>query len=169
MLGPAGVASHRRAASRGTVVMLVSGSASTISPPRTRHKPASLFRGVRSGCFEDKVQMVESGSLVPLVPAWCGPLGLAFGCPSHIPTEGLLVGPTPDRARARVNVFRKIHLYGKTKKSTHGHTNPKPFCTRFFQSLHARRAGSREHNDTRQPFQRRPGRALRRVEVAALG
>jgi len=92
----------------------------------------------------------------------------ARGVP-HVPTGGVLVGPTPDRARARVNGFRKIHLYGKTKKSTHGHTNPKPFCTRFFQSLHARRAGSGEHNDTRQPFPRRPGRALRRVEVGALG
>ena len=61
-----------------------------------------------------------------------------LGCfaPSHIPTDGLLVGRTPDRARGPLFIFRKIHLYGKTKKSTHGHQTAKPFCTHFFQSLH---------------------------------
>ena len=51
--------------------------------------------------------------------------------PSHIPTDGLFVGRTPDRARGPLFAFRKIHLYGKTKKSTHGHQTAKPFCTHF--------------------------------------
>jgi hypothetical protein len=29
-------------------------------------------------------------------------------------------------ARGRIPIFRKIHLYGKSAKSTHGHTNGKP-------------------------------------------
>jgi hypothetical protein len=33
---------------------------------------------------------------------------------------------TPDRARGPLFIFRKIHLYGKTKKSTHGHQTAKP-------------------------------------------
>ena len=52
--------------------------------------------------------------------------------PSHIPSDGLLVGRTPGRARGPLLIFRKIHLYGKTKKSTHGHQTTKPFCTHFF-------------------------------------
>jgi hypothetical protein len=39
------------------------------------------------------------------------------------------VGRTPDRVRGLLFIFRKIHLYGKTKKSTHGHQTTKPFCT----------------------------------------
>ena len=39
------------------------------------------------------------------------------------------MGRTPDRARGPLLIFRKIHLYGKTKKSTHGHQTTKPFCT----------------------------------------
>jgi hypothetical protein len=49
----------------------------------------------------------------------------------HIPTDGLLVGRTSDRARGPLFIFRKIHLYGKTKKSTHGHQTAKPFRTHF--------------------------------------
>jgi hypothetical protein len=29
-------------------------------------------------------------------------------------------------ARGRIPIFRKIHLYGKSAKSTHGHTKKKP-------------------------------------------
>jgi hypothetical protein len=29
-------------------------------------------------------------------------------------------------ARGPIPIFRKIHLYGKSAKSTHGHTNEKP-------------------------------------------
>lgn len=59
----------------------------------------------------------------------------ASGCPpaslppSHIPSDGLLVGCTPARLRGPLFLFRKIHLYGKTKKSTHGHQTTKPSCT----------------------------------------
>jgi len=58
--------------------------------------------------------------------------GRALSPPSHIPTDGLLVGRTPGRARGPLFIFRKIHLYGKTKKSTHGHQTAKPFRTHFF-------------------------------------
>jgi hypothetical protein len=49
----------------------------------------------------------------------------------YIPTDGLLVGCTPGRARGPLFIFRKIHLYGKTKKSTHGHQTAKPLRTHF--------------------------------------
>ena len=39
------------------------------------------------------------------------------------------MGRTPDRARGPLFIFRKIHLYGKTKKSTHGHQTAKPLRT----------------------------------------
>jgi hypothetical protein len=52
--------------------------------------------------------------------------------PSHIPSETVLVGRTPELPRGPLFIFRKIHLYGKTKKSTHGHQTTKPFCTHFF-------------------------------------
>ena len=35
-------------------------------------------------------------------------------------------------ARGRIPIFRKIHLYGKTAKSTHGHTKKKP--TQLFRT-----------------------------------
>lgn len=58
---------------------------------------------------------------------------LFFFVPSYIPTDRLLVESSPDPARAPLFFFRKIHLYGKTKKSTHGHQNQKPYCTHFFE------------------------------------
>lgn len=67
--------------------------------------------------------------------------------PSHRSCGVGLVGPTPGRARGPLFIFRKIHLYGKTKKSTHGHTNPKPFCTHFFQIVHADRGGRGERGE----------------------
>jgi len=56
--------------------------------------------------------------------------------PSHIPSETVLVGRTPEPSRGPLFIFRKIHLYGKTKKSTHGHQTTKPFCTHFFKSAY---------------------------------
>jgi hypothetical protein len=56
--------------------------------------------------------------------------------PSHIPSETVLVGRTPELPRGPLFIFRKIHLYGKTKKSTHGHQTTKPFCTHFFKSAY---------------------------------
>jgi hypothetical protein len=46
------------------------------------------------------------------------------------------VGRTPELPRGPLFIFRKIHLYGKTKKSTHGHQTTKPFCTHFFKSAY---------------------------------
>lgn len=37
-------------------------------------------------------------------------------------------------ARGRIPIFRKIHLYGKSAKSTHGHTKKKP-TQPFFRDL----------------------------------
>ena len=37
-------------------------------------------------------------------------------------------------ARGRIPIFRKIHLYGKSVKSTHGHTKKKP-TQPFFRDL----------------------------------
>lgn len=49
----------------------------------------------------------------------------------HIPSGHLLAGCTPHPARGPLFLFRKILNYAKSKKSTHGHTNPKPIRTHF--------------------------------------
>src|ERR1700753_2281518 len=49
--------------------------------------------------------------------------------PPHIPSDPIDDPTLPPGARGPLFIFRKIHLYGKTKKSTHGHTNEKPICT----------------------------------------
>src|SRR4029434_10026353 len=72
--------------------------------------------------------------ILPTLQFWSGPRPARS--PPHIPTDGLSVGCTPDRARGPLSAFRKIHLYGKTKKSTHGHQTAKPFCTHFFKSAY---------------------------------
>jgi hypothetical protein len=51
---------------------------------------------------------------------------------AYIPSDGVLVHFTPERARGPLLIFRKIHYHRKTKKSTHGHQTTKPFCTHFF-------------------------------------
>jgi len=89
--------------------------------------------------------------------------------PSHIPSEGLLVGRTPGPARGPLFIFRKIHLYGKTKKSTHGHTNVKPFRTHFFNFSHADRAAFREHNGMLHPPPGRPWRPPQPAKVLLQG
>ena len=40
---------------------------------------------------------------------------------------------TPRRVRAPLFGFRKIHLYGKSKKSTHGHQTQIQICSTFLQ------------------------------------
>lgn len=127
------------------------GSTSTMNPPLARPEPASLFKGPRSGCLQDQVQKTvglrsafRDRLEVTSCPVVCpgspraAEVGLQFRLstsfslpPSHIPSDGLLVGRTPERARGPLSIFRKIHLYGKTKKSTHGHQTTKPFCTHF--------------------------------------
>lgn len=89
--------------------------------------------------------------------------------PSHIPSEGVLVGRTPGRLRGPLFIFRKIHLYGKTKKSTHGHTNVKPFRTQILNFSQADRAGFEEQNDARLPSQGRLGRPPETVKVGLQG
>jgi len=67
---------------------------------------------------------------------------------SYIPSDGLLVGCTPGSVRGPLFIFRKIHLYGKTKKSTHGHQTVKPSCTNFVESCSNERARRGESNGT---------------------
>ena len=44
-------------------------------------------------------------------------------------TDDVRVGRTPDPTRGPLLISRKIHLYGKTKKSTHARQTTKPFRT----------------------------------------
>jgi hypothetical protein len=46
--------------------------------------------------------------------------------PPHIPYDPIDDPTLPAGARGPLFIFRKIHLYGKTKKSTHSHTNDLP-------------------------------------------
>jgi hypothetical protein len=109
-----------------------------MNPPRAKPEPASLFRGTRSGSLQDQVQKCMIRGVfrdhLEVVAVRTSPTvsSRAALLPSHIPSDGLLVGRTPDRARGPLFIFRKIHLYGKTKKSTHGHQTAKPFCTHFW-------------------------------------
>jgi hypothetical protein len=101
-----------------------------MNPPLPRPEPAKLYRGTRSGSLQD------------LILRGCSPgLSSPFQArpdllPSHIPSETVLVGRTPGLPRGPLFIFRKIHLYGKTKKSTHDHQTTKPFCTHFFKSAY---------------------------------
>jgi hypothetical protein len=42
--------------------------------------------------------------------------------PSYLPPADQRAKSTPHGLRGPISIFRKIHLYGKTKKSTHGRT-----------------------------------------------
>jgi hypothetical protein len=55
-----------------------------------------------------------------------GPAAAFAAAPSHIPSDPLLGQTTPRPLPGPLLTFRKIHLYGKTKKSTHGHTTATP-------------------------------------------
>lgn len=91
-------------------------------------------KGLRSA-FRDRLEVTSCPVVCPGSPR-AAEVGLCFRLststslpPSHIPTDGLLVGRTPERARGPLSIFRKILYYGKTKKSTHGYQTAKPFCT----------------------------------------
>jgi hypothetical protein len=87
--------------------------------------------------------------------------------PSHIPSDGLLVGPTPERPRGPLLIFRKIHLYAKTKKSTHGHQTTKPFCTQFYNASSDYSSRSAEFNGGGLAGHRRLWRAGGRLEAGS--
>ena len=80
-----------------------------MNPPLPRPEPAKLYRGTRSGSLQD------------LILRGCSPgLSSPFQArpdllPSHIPSETVLVGRTPGLPRGPLFIFRKIHLYGKTR------------------------------------------------------
>ena len=128
------------------------GSTPTMNPPRARPEPASLFRGPRSGCLQDQV-------LRGVVRRPPGCLQPACFAPSHIPSGELLAGRTPGPAPAPPLIFRKIRLYGQTKKSTHGHPTTRPFRTHLFGIAIIDAAGPGESVETPQGPPRRRGRA----------
>lgn len=101
-----------------------------MNPPLPRPEPAKLYRGTRSGSLQDQIRRGRLSGFPS--PFQARPDLL----PSHIPSETVLVGRTPELPRGPLFIFRKIHLYGKTKKSTHGHQTTKPFCTLFFKSAY---------------------------------
>ena len=73
------------------------------------------------------------------------------------------MGCTPGRVRGPLFIFRKIHLYGKTKKSTHGHQTTKPSCTHFERGPVPDPARRRESNATSPAAGRRRVEAPRRI------
>lgn len=60
-----------------------------------------------------------------------GPPSGALLALSHLPTDPVLDPAPPRAARGPGFFFRKIHLYGKTKKWTHDHTNSPTIATFF--------------------------------------
>ena len=64
----------------------------------------------------------ELAGLRCLGNAPCAALSFASDPSIHIPCGHLVLAPPPYPARGHLLPFRKIHLYGKTKKSTHHHT-----------------------------------------------
>ena len=76
------------------------------------------------------------------------------------------MGRTPAAAPGPLPIFRKIGLYGKTKKSTHGHQTTRPFRTHFGPRGLAGAAGRCESNATAGAPPRRPGRPPGALEAA---
>ena len=93
---------------------------------------AGAFKAVQRDTQWKSARSGTERDAPPLCPTLSGRAALP---PSHIPSETVLVGRTPEPARGPLFIFRKILNYGKTKKSTHGHQTTKPFCTHFFKSL----------------------------------
>jgi hypothetical protein len=87
---------------------------------------AGAFKAVQRDTQWKSARSGTERDAPPLCPTLSGRAALP---PSHIPSETVLVGRTPEPARGPLFIFRKIHLYGKTKRSTHGHTNDIPTRT----------------------------------------
>jgi hypothetical protein len=91
--------------------------------------PRSLARSLPAAPVGEKLLSTKRPPSIPrlltriqLLPT--RDLALGPGRASHRSSDGFPVGGTPGRARGPLLIFRKIHLYGKTKKSTHGHQTP---------------------------------------------
>lgn len=56
-----------------------------------------------------------------------------FCPPSHSPSGQFCGVGRQNWVRGRIPIFRKIHLYGKSAKSTHGHQTARPISTFFFR------------------------------------
>ena len=78
--------------------------------------------------------------------------------PPHIPYDPIDDPTLPAGARGPLFIFRKIHLYGETKKSTHGHTTQAPTTPGQALSRPKRPAHAAATPADRRP---RPGRPSR--------
>ena len=92
--------------------------ATRVIPDASRGSPITnfLFRGfVRRRLHAGEATVVGYQDQVRrFAPQLCPTLsGRAALLPSHIPSEGVFVGRTPDRARGSLFIFRKILNYGK--------------------------------------------------------
>jgi hypothetical protein len=97
--------------------------------PRSPKPPRSLARSLPAAPMGEKLPSTKRPPSIPrlltriqLLPT--RDLALGPGRASHIPSNGFPVGGPPGRARGPLLIFRKKILYGKTKKSTHGHQTP---------------------------------------------
>ena len=104
-----------------------------MNSPRPRNAaPTRLFRETPRSSLQDMgpvaLYFYRAHPLKGGVAALCRPLGL-HSLSSHRPTDTFWA-PTPlHRVLSRKNISRKKDLYGKTKKSTHGHQNLIRSCT----------------------------------------
>jgi hypothetical protein len=87
---------------------------------------AGAFKAVQRDTQWKSARSGTERDAPPLCPTLSGRAALP---PSHIPSETVLVGRTPEPARGPLFIFRKILNYGKTKKSTHDHRTAKPYRT----------------------------------------
>ena len=106
---------------------------------------SSLSKSARYGSLQ---KIRYSGSVAPQAAAGTPFQACPSGCfaPSHIPSDGLSPRSPPHRARARGLFFRKIHLYGFLKKSTHGRTAPRPRTPLHSTPLHCAPLHSTPHH-----------------------
>ena len=136
--GPYRVSENRLTLHHGTHTQTQRRDFSKTFPPTLHYgKIFSPTKETRS-----TARLLTTFLLLPTLQPRPGPL-CRVGSAPHIPTDRLSVGSTPGRARASLFFFRKIHLYGKTKKSTHGHQNQKPFGTQLFNVGLRRESSSR--------------------------
>jgi hypothetical protein len=85
-----------------------------------------------------KIRYREGGTHRTALPRGAAARLSGLSPPSHIPTDHIGGPGPPAGARGPLFIFRKIHLYGKSKKSTHGHTTQTPTCTNFQSTACAR-------------------------------
>lgn len=83
----------------------------------------------------------------------------------HRPSATKTGARTPDWVRVPLCIFRKIHLYAKSKKPTHDHQTVTPFGTHFFDLGSTYAIGRCDSNGAHETFHRRLVKALHAFEV----